>query len=173
VPANPSALLTAKALGVSKQTIAMIFKQTETSSIAQRIRKARRAVRKAKALQAKADTPVKRASMQRAIAYFEKQERELRAGLEPRQTAADRRHSRALEVRARALATIRRIDERIAREYAASPAGQQKQQEAETLAMFEAQARNHVDPVEPTIEGQSQTWRGVKLPGLTWRGKRI
>lgn len=46
VPANPSALLTAKALGISKQTIDMIFKQSETSSVAQRIRDLRRVIRK-------------------------------------------------------------------------------------------------------------------------------
>src|SRR6267154_1510785 len=48
VPANPSALLTAKALGISGETIQKIFKPSETSSNAQRLRDCRRAIRKVK-----------------------------------------------------------------------------------------------------------------------------
>jgi HK97 family phage prohead protease len=175
VPANPSALLTAKALGVSRQTIAMIFNQTETPSIAQRIRKARKAIRKAKAHLQQADTPHKREVMERVIRHLEKEERELRASLEPRQSAADRRLAHALEVRAKALATVRRIDERIAREYEASPAGQKQRQHEETLANFtRAQQRSAPQDPPPFVpKGDYGTWRGVKLLGPTWRGKPI
>jgi HK97 family phage prohead protease len=134
VPANPSALLTAKALGVSEQTIAMVFKQTD----GQRIREARRAVRKAK--------------------------------LKP--SAADRRLAHALEVRAKAMAKITEIDAKIAREHAASPAGQKRQQEAKTLAAYTAHASKHLDPPKVKFEEQ-KTWRGQKLPGPMWRGRKI
>jgi len=170
VPANPSALLTAKALGISPQTISMVFSQSDTSSIAQRIRKA-------KLPQTRADTPHKREVMAHAIRIFEKEEQELRESLAPRMSAADRAAERRLahakEVRARALATIRRIDEQIAREYAASPAGQAKRYHEETIAAFTAHAQHHLDPVKPTYESYTPTWRGQKLPGLTWRGKKI
>ena len=170
MPANPSALLTAKALGISPQTISMVFSQSDTSSIAQRIRKA-------KLPQTRADTPHKREVMAHAIRIFEKEEQELRESLAPRMSAADRAAERRLahakEVRARALATIRRIDEQIAREYAASPAGQAKRYHEETIAAFTAHAQHHLDPVKPTYESYTPTWRGQKLPGLTWRGKKI
>jgi HK97 family phage prohead protease len=50
------------------------------------------------------------------------------------------------------------------------PANPSAQAEAETLAAYEAQARKHRDPVAPPFDN---TWRGVKLPPLTWRGKKI
>jgi HK97 family phage prohead protease len=175
VPANPSALLTAKALGISRQTIAMIFKPTDTSSTAQRIRKARKGIRKAKALLQQADTPHKRATLQRAIAMFEKEEQQLRASMEPRMTAVDRRLARALETRAKALATVRRIDERIAAEYDASAAGQAKRHQQEIIEAF-TRASNRLPqdppPFVPSGDGYG-TWRGQKLPGPLWRGKPI
>ena len=82
VPANPSALLTAKALGVSKHTIDMVFKQGE--SIAQRIRGYRRSIRKLKDRIARETNPKTRASMMRALGHLEKGEREMCASLDPR-----------------------------------------------------------------------------------------
>ena len=55
VPANPSALLQAKALGVSKETIKMIFKQQgKQATLAERVARSRRAIQKAKMILAKA-----------------------------------------------------------------------------------------------------------------------
>ena len=52
VPANPSALLQAKALGVSKETLKMIFKQQHGSeaTLTERIARSRRALQKAKTI---------------------------------------------------------------------------------------------------------------------------
>lgn len=61
---------------------------------------------------------------------------------------------------------------KIAKE-AASPRGQQQQHEAEVLAAFTALASKHLDPPEPKFEPTVETWRGQKLPGLTWRGRKI
>jgi HK97 family phage prohead protease len=172
VPANENALMRCRSLGISAQTQQLLFKEM---TIGARIRKARRAVRKAKALQERADTPSKRATMERAKAQFEKEERELRASLSPRPSAADRRLARSLEVRARAIAKIREIDARIARDYAVSPAGQQKRHTEETIEAFTRAQQQSVpsDPPKPKLEGQTQSWRGQKLPPMTWRGRKI
>jgi HK97 family phage prohead protease len=213
VPANPAALLTAKALGISKETIQKIFKQSETSSNAQRLRDYRRSIRKLKERIARETNAKTRASMMRALKHLENAEREMSASLSPRtklkqddeqdyfmdecisnledqgiDDAEDvcqilwEERANKQQSRARALAAIRRVDERLAREYAASPAGQAKRLEAETLANFERLARRHPqDPPKPT-EGGPTTWRGAdltprwrgqKLPGLTWRGRKI
>jgi HK97 family phage prohead protease len=57
VPANPSALLQAKALGVSKEMIKVIFKQQHgrEATLAERIARSRRAVQKAKMILAKSE----------------------------------------------------------------------------------------------------------------------
>ncbi|MGZ6316309.1 MAG: HK97 family phage prohead protease [Anaerolineales bacterium] len=117
-PANPSALAIARSLGISKATEQLVFTRQTDLTIGQRIRKARQAVRKAKLLQERANTPAARACMARAIAMFEKEERELRTKLRavPKQTAAERQAARAREVRAKALALIKRIDAQIAEE---------------------------------------------------------
>ena len=180
VPANPSALLTAKALGISEATQRLIFKQSENLTIAQRIRKVRRAIQNAKLQQERAKTPAVRAAMAHAIRIFEREKRELLASLPPQPSAAprpsaeDRRRAHALEVRARAIATLKRVDDRIAAEYAASPAGQSKRHTQETIEAFtRANQRLPQDQPKPTYERYTPTWRGVKLPGLTWRGKKI
>jgi HK97 family phage prohead protease len=172
VPANPNALAVAKSMKISDRTMREVFRQQPTGdlTIAQRIRKARRAVRKARLLQEQAATPAQRKAMVRAIAHFEKQERELRAQVRnPKQTP----EARALEVRAKAMALIAKIDARIARGEAASALGQQRQHEAETLAAFETHAQKHLDPPTPKYESNEPSWRGQKLPGLTWRGQKI
>lgn len=174
-PANPSALAIARSLGISKATEQLVFAKPTDLTIGQRIRKARRAVRKAKLLQERAETPAKRQIMARAIAAYEKEERALKCALRavPKKTPADRQAARAREVRARALALIERIDAQIAREEAATPLGQQRQYEAETLAAFEAHAEKHLDPPAQKFDKSAVTWRGQRLPGLTWRGKKI
>ena len=87
----------------------------------------------------------------------------------------DRRLAHSLEVRARALATLKRIDEWIAREYEASAAGQAKRHTQETIEAF-TRASNRLPqdppPLVPSGDGYG-TWRGQKLPGPTWRGKPI
>jgi HK97 family phage prohead protease len=202
VPANPSALLTAKALGISKETIQKIFKSTETPSTAQRIRDYRRSIRKLKDRIAVATDPKSRATWMRALKHLEQAEREMSASLAPKPIARSEQddfmeqcianlegqgigdaeevcqilwEERAYkqQVRARARALIRQGDERMAREYAASAAGQAKRHHQETIAAFEARARQHLDPPKPVYDPVTPTWRGVKLPPLTWRGKRV
>jgi hypothetical protein len=84
VPANPAALLTAKALGISKDTIQKIFNQSETSSTAQRLRDFRRTIRKLKDRIARETDPKRRATAKRTLANLEKAEREMSASLSPR-----------------------------------------------------------------------------------------
>ncbi len=174
VPANPNALAVAKTMKISDTTMREVFKQQPTGdlTIAQRIRRARRAVRKAKLLQERADTPAKRNTISRSIAIFEKEERELQAKLRavPKQTTAERQAERARELRASAEALLQKINRQIAQEEAATPLGQKRQEEADTLAAFTTHAGRHLDP--PKHE-DNQGWRGQKPPGLTWRGRKI
>jgi HK97 family phage prohead protease len=166
VPANPAALLTAKAMGVSRQTIDMVFKQGQ--SLAQRIREYRRSIRGFKDRIAKAPNPKSRASLARALKHLEQGERELVASLDPRTRNADRR--RALEE-----AQDREVD-RLVAEYEASWAGQIARQHDEMIAGYTAQALKHRDPPKTPHDPNSApygTWRGVKLPGPTWRGKKV
>lgn len=174
-PANPDALALAKSLRISESTLREVFKSTDELSFGQRLRRARKSAARARLLQERADTPTKRAVMARVIAIFEKEERELRDQLRPglKPTAEDCRREHALQVHARALAALRRIGELIARAEAASPLGQQRQQQAETLAAFTAQARAHADPPQQEFKQPDRTWRGQKLPSLTWRGEKI
>jgi phage head maturation protease len=79
VPANPDALRVAKSLGVSSETIQRIFNKmpaTKPDSVSERIRKARRAVAKAKAIMQKSSSPQTRATMMRIIAQLEEADRE-------------------------------------------------------------------------------------------------
>ena len=168
VPANPSALLTAKALGISKDTIQKIFKPTETSSNAQRIRDFRRTIRKLKDRIAREANAKSRASMVRALKHLEDAEREMCASLDPRMRDADRRQ----QVRS---AEDREIDRLIA-DYEASWTGQQERRTAETIEAWTRHALKHRDPPKPTYDADSApygTWRGQKLPGPLWRGKPV
>lgn len=167
-PANADAVALAKSLKISSATMKLVFKQPGELSLGERIRKARRTIRKAKLLQQKATTPAALASMARAIAIFERQERELLEELRkgPKKSAR--------EVRTQVLAALKRIAERIAREEAASPAGQQRRQEAETIAGFSRHASKHLDPPKPAFDNTTETWRGQKIDRRTpWRGKKI
>jgi hypothetical protein len=82
-------------------------------------------------------------------------------------------HSYKQQVRAKTRELLRRVDERIAREYEASAAGQARRHHEETTANFTAQALKHQDPPKKVYERTTPTWRGVKLPAFTWRGKKI
>jgi methylphosphotriester-DNA--protein-cysteine methyltransferase len=175
-PANPDALALARSMKISDATLREVFKSTDELTIGQRIRCARKRAAKARRLHELADTSTKRAVLARVIAAFEREEAELREQLRPslKRTATDRRRAQALEVHAKALATLREVDERIAMEYLASPLGQKQQQAAETLAAFEAQARAHADPPKQKFEQPDQTWRGQKVPhGVMWGGKKV
>jgi HK97 family phage prohead protease len=115
VPANPSALTMAKALGISKQTITMVFEPSEEQLLAQ-----------------------------------------------------------ALKARDRAMAEVKRIDDQIASQY--SWTEQQRRQTEQTIASWTRHALKHRDPPKPThdpVNAPYGTWRGVKLPGPTWRGKPV
>jgi HK97 family phage prohead protease len=60
IPANPSALMKAKALGTSEATRRMVFKQTKTLTLGQKVRAARRRVAKAKRVLANSRTDYQR-----------------------------------------------------------------------------------------------------------------
>jgi HK97 family phage prohead protease len=120
IPANPSALLTAKALGVSKQTIDMIFKQDDQDDFMDE---------------------------NDCVVQMIEDGMDADEAVEFCSDIFNRRGRRLSD-------TLEKIAERQAR----------------TRAAYEAQARSHRDPPKPAFDN---TWRGVKLPGLTWRGKKI
>jgi HK97 family phage prohead protease len=176
VPANPSALLTAKALGISKETSQKIFKSTETSSNAQRLRDYPRSIRNLKDRIARETNPKSRASMMRSLGHLEKAEREMSASLQSGMSDADRRRA-SQQLRARAEAAQDREIDRLIAEYENSWAGQMQRQRDETIENWtRAQQRMGIPQDPPPFvpsEGGYGTWRGVKLPGPKWRGKPI
>jgi HK97 family phage prohead protease len=150
-PANPAALLCAKALGVSKQTIAMVFKQGNQDDF----------VDMGDCVGQMIDDGM---DADEAVAFCSVLFNE------------EQRLAKALKARDRALAEVKRIDDQIANEY--SWAGQMQRQREETIANWtRAQQRMAPqDPPKPTYDPRSApygTWRGQKLPGPTWRGKPI
>jgi HK97 family phage prohead protease len=165
VPANPSALLTAKALGISEATQRLIFKQTDLTT-GQRIREARRVIQKAKLRLAKATNPKTRAALLRAIAHLEKIGSEQTAGS---LTSEREQMERRVEESRMALEVAK-----IVREEMKSASWQSKRHTQEIIEAFTRTAqRLPQDQPKPTFERSTSTWRGVKLPGLTWRGKKI
>jgi hypothetical protein len=76
VPALPSALLQAKDLGISQSTIEKVFKVSKNPplTVGERIRAARVAVKRARALLGKTTNPKSRAVLMRAIAIIEQQD---------------------------------------------------------------------------------------------------
>jgi HK97 family phage prohead protease len=143
VPANPAALLTAKTLGVSKQTIAMVFKSEQDEF------------------------------MEQCISDLEGE------GVEDAEQVCqiiwqERRLEHALKARANAMAEVKRIDDQIASEY--SWEEQIRRQREQTIANWTRHALKHRDPPKQPhdpVNAPYGTWRGVKLPGPTWRGKPI
>jgi hypothetical protein len=180
VPANPNAMLMqCRSLGISTETQSLIFKSL---TIGERIRRARRIARKARRAQDQAikeGSADKIAILEKVIVQFEKEERELAPKPATSKREADRaKHLR--EVRDRALATIARIDRRIAAEEAASPLGQLRRQQAETIAAYEqmhADLDKRYAPKKHTpafnVDDFTPTWRGQKIPPTTWRGKKV
>jgi HK97 family phage prohead protease len=155
VPANPSALLCAKALGVSKQTIAMIFKQDSQDDF-----------------ENVEDCVVEMLDdgmdADEAI-YFCSDLFSKGRSLDPKVALAQR----SSEVRRRAMATIKKVSARLAREYEASWKGQRERQTEQTIAAW-TRAQQRLAPQDPPpfkpSEGNYGTWRGVKLPGpRPWR----
>jgi HK97 family phage prohead protease len=159
VPANSAALLEAKALGVSKETIAMVFKQ-DAETPGERIRRARRTVRRAREMLAKITDPRSRMSLLKAIAHIEAIEKD---------RIAEQEHA----------ALMRSIRERVAREQAeavakfnASPLGQQRLEQQRTLAAYSAHAKAHADPPKKSSSSNDDgypTWRGQKIKPKAWR----
>jgi HK97 family phage prohead protease len=148
VPANPSALLTAKALGISRETIAKIFKQGDQDDFAdvgdcigQMIEDGM--------------------DPDEAVAFCSDLFNE------------EQRLAKALNARARAMAEVQRIDDQIANEYSWSE--QKRRQREETIAAYtRTQQRFQTqDPPPHVPSGGHGTWRGQKLPGPTWRGKPV
>jgi HK97 family phage prohead protease len=130
IPANPSALLTAKALGVSKKTIAMVFKQDGQDDF-----------------ENVEDCVVEMLDdgmdPDEAI-YFCSDLFSKGRHLDPKVALAQR----SSEIRRRAMATIKKVSDRLAREYEASWAGQMQQQHDETIAAW-TRAQQRLAPQDP------------------------
>jgi|SRR5579872_1224369 len=170
-PANVDAVSLAKRLNVSDAMLREVFKDMNPPSVGERIRRARRAVSKAKTLLAKTTNPKSREVLMRAIAIVEQEDRERMAA--SRQLPPETSAQKAARARARAEAVLRQVDARIARDDAASFVGQQRREHEKTIANFESQSRAHADPPKSKVEPQTGTWRGQKLPGQIWRGNRV
>jgi hypothetical protein len=147
VPANPSALLCAKALGVSKQTIAMIFKQGDQDDfvdmgdcVGQMIEDGM--------------------DPDEAVAFCSVLFNE------------EQRLAKALKARARAMAEVQRIDDQIASEYSWS-----EQKRRQTEKTIEAYTKHAVPDPKPntTFDSSSAiTWRGQRIDlRPSWRGKKV
>jgi hypothetical protein len=188
VPANPSALMTCKALGISAATQRLLFK---TSSLGERIRQVRRTIQKTKVAQARASTAKIRETCARSIANLEKYERELSEKFSPTSTASKIARERALkEFESQVQAVQREInsitDDFYAR-VAAGPWGVHAR-EADNIDGF-TRAREQLDQRQRLGEaakkskthydwGDTSTtrWRGQKVPlkpGQTWQGKKV
>jgi HK97 family phage prohead protease len=165
VPANPSALLTAKALGVSPATIKMVFKETE----GERIRGARRVIAKLKAQLAIETNPKTRTSMMRAIAQLEKVGSEYTSytSLTSEREQMERRLEQS------------RIDlevSKLVREEMRTASWQKKRETAQTIGAFTRQAMRHPQDPPPHVPstGLQVRWRGQVIDmRLRWRGKPI
>jgi HK97 family phage prohead protease len=146
VPANPSALLTAKALGVSKQTIAMVFKQSEDDFADME------------------DCVVQMLDdgmdPDEAVAFCSVLFNE------------EQRLAKALNARARAMAEVQRIDDQIASEYTWS---EQKRRETEkTIEAYTKHAVPDPKPNTTFDSNTVITWRGQRIDiRPTWKGKKV
>ena len=180
-PADGNAVARAKSLNISDATLREVFRPSgEVLTVGQRIRKTRQALQKAKALRERADTAAKRKALSAVISHLERHERELVSAVRKETTENNRRAEYGRKVRAKALATLKRLDAQIARQgqEAARPADPWgiRAYEAELYASF---GRHHkADPIRDQSEGWqgqdlSKSWRGQALPSLTWRGRKI
>jgi HK97 family phage prohead protease len=145
-PANPAALLTAKALGVSKQTIQKIFKQSEDDFL----------------------------DMEDCVVQMIEDGMDADEAVAFCSVNQEQRLAKALKARDRALAEVKSIDDQIANEY--SWTEQRRRQTEKTIANYTRQAGKHRDPPKATYDPDNApygSWRGQKLPGPTWRGKPV
>ena len=179
-PANVDAVSLAKSLNVSDAMLREVFRDMPQKplSVGERIRQTRRAtVAKARRMLQSTKDPKNRQTLMRCIAILEQEDREnLAASMQLPETHAQK-VARAKAVRARAEKVIADSNAREVRDraeaYANSPAGQQQLAYEQTVAGFTAAAAAHADAPKPVIEPQVQTWRGVKLPGQSWRGRKV
>jgi len=187
VGANPNAILEAKRLGVSTETIRKMFGEQAAlakNSQAGQIRQARRIIRNAKGHLERAVTSRERAAYEKTIRVMEAHESRLRAELDSgaTRTPAQINAEHAQAVRARAAAVLARSDERIAREIEQSASGQAAARDQQTIAAFDAtnrilQSRAAPEPEISRFRSSEQTvkWRGQTIPvnstKVGWRGK--
>ncbi|MGZ4123430.1 MAG: hypothetical protein ACXVOI_09510 [Tumebacillaceae bacterium] len=111
IPALPSALLDAKQLGISSETIQRVFKNMNNPpSVGERIRKARANVRKARAMLGKMTDPISRATLMKAIAILEDMDREQTARYSGVQHAASSAEQKRQQEAAAKAAAVRTVD---------------------------------------------------------------
>jgi HK97 family phage prohead protease len=174
-PANVDAVSLAKSLKISPETIKEVFQMTD--SIGARIRRARAVVRKAKAMMAKTTSERTRASLMKAIAILEQEDREpMVASMRLPENRERQRREHAQEVTRRAKDMIEKINARSAREESSGFMGQARAAHAEMMANFSREAAKHADPDLPReapLFSTEKTWRGQKIPGPTWRGRKV
>lgn len=169
IPAHPSALMEARQLGISEETIQKVFKMTtpkvKPESVGERIRRARRVVAKARRILEKTSNPKSRAALLRTIAILEHEDRAAMAASVKLPASHEAKVARSKAATARARAILQKT----------SPSGQQRRQEQKTIENFTAAARAHADPLPPKQEHKTpvSTWRGRPLPPLTWRGRKV
>jgi Caudovirus prohead serine protease len=144
VPANPAALLCAKALGVSKQTIAMVFKQSEDDFL----------------------------DMEDCVVQMIEDGMDAEEAVAFCSVNQEQRLAKALKARARAMAEVQRIDDQIANEYSWAEQKRRQTEKANARsARWNATLPQDPPPFVPS--GGHGSWRGKKLPGPTWRGKPV
>jgi len=142
VPANPAALLCAKALGVSKQTIAMVFKQSEDDFV----------------------------DMEDCVVQMIDDGMDADEAVAFCSVNQEQRLAKALKAHDRAMAEVQRIDDQIANEYSWSEQKRRQTEKANARsARWNATLPQDPPPFVPS--GGHGTWRGQKLPGPLWRGK--
>jgi hypothetical protein len=185
VPANSNALAVAKSLNISQQTRKLIFRQPGELSFGERIRQARRAIQKAKVMQARASTAKLRETYARSIALLEKHERELTRKFLTNSTASKSAQARALkdfkaqvkavsaevasitdDFAARVTAGAWGVEARAADTVDAFTRANERRDQHERLNTKKEVSRRSPD------EGVVR-WRGQVVPqGTTWQGKK-
>lgn len=172
IPANPAALLTAKALGISEATQRLVFKQTKAPSLGQQIRAARRRVAKAERMAANSPTAYQRAVWARVLARFQRDEAELRE-----RAARPVSPLEELKIRADALsAEVAAIGREIARAQDPYDWDAVRREHDQAIANYTANAKAHLDPkpYTPSTDTHTTTWRGQKIDRRpVWRGRKV
>ncbi|UGA46133.1 hypothetical protein HU230_0008890 [Bradyrhizobium quebecense] len=172
IPALPSALVQAKQMGISTETIKKVFRPMP-ESVGERIRRARRTVAKAKLLLAKTTSDRSRQSLIRAIEIIEAEGREAMAASCRLPHSSQSATQLAAASKARAIAMLEKVAVRIAMEEAQTASGQVRAYSEEVIASFTNMALRHPDPPSQIVDPTINSWRGQSVPGPTWRGKKI